>query len=209
MVRLHIGTDMYTSEYSCVCKRERVRAADVTCLLTSDVCVVYGKRDKYKRLLLQSGQHNFSLRFAPNRKPTATDNGNNRKRNIFSRSRWCAWKVVFMRTSYTYTGNCNRIRTFVYGGNGGLIAICYFVCADCWVAHLLAVSRWKSPGWFLFSFFLFWWKRDDRRRTCARNSPKKYERMKEKQHIVYRITNGWCLLFDWTFDCNWLTNDGL
>jgi hypothetical protein len=31
------------------------------------MCVVYGKRDKYKRLLLQPGQHNFSLRFAPNR----------------------------------------------------------------------------------------------------------------------------------------------
>lgn len=104
------------------------------------VCCVYGKRDKIQAVV--GGLHNFSLRSAPNRRATATDNGNNnRKRNIFSRSRWCAWKVVFMRA---------QAIVIVYAQQFSLLCTGQvFMCA-----HLLAV-RWKS------FFFL------RRRRTCT------------------------------------------
>lgn len=98
----------YTSDGTCVCAR-----------------CVYGKRDKIQAVV--GGLHNFSLRSAPNRKATATDNGNNnRKRNIFLTLALMCMKSGF----HARTGNCNSIRA----ASSLLCTGQVFMCA-----HLLAV----------------------------------------------------------------------
>lgn len=144
------------------------------------VCCVYGKRDKIQAVV--GGLHNFSLRSAPNRKATATDNGNNnRKRNIFSRSRWCAWKVVFMRAQAIVIVYAQQFSPLCTGQ--------VFMCA-----HLLAV-RWKSARKFFFSFFFF------KTKTDVHANQTRTEKHTVSQTPFVRL-NFWLRLDEWWFLSN-------